>query len=96
MDRISKRFLSLPAMALFLLAGCTSPTGIVPIGSGVYMSSKLGGMSTYSGGVVKAELFKEAGEFCAKQGKQVQALNSTSLDTIAYNYASAEIQFRCE
>ena len=86
----------LAGTALVALAGCTSPTGIVPIGNGIYMSSKLGGMTTYSGGQVKAELFKEAGEFCAKQGKQVTPLNSSSIDTITTNYASAEIQFRCE
>ena len=82
--------------ALAVLAGCTSPTGIVPIGNGLYMSSKLGGMSTYSGGQVKAELYGEAAEFCGKSGKKVIPVNSTSLDTVVSNYASAEIQFRCE
>lgn len=78
-----------------LASACTSPTGIVPIGNGMYMSSKLGGMATYSGGAVKAELYQEAAEFCAKQGKQVEPINSTSIDMIAMNYASAEIQLRC-
>ncbi|MFM9424346.1 hypothetical protein RCH10_000774 [Variovorax sp. GrIS 2.14] len=36
------------------LAACTSPTGVVLIGDGIYMTSKLGGMGTYSGGSVKA------------------------------------------
>ena len=86
-------------IALALLAslvGCTSPTGIVPVGSGLYMSSKLGGMGTYSGGQVKAGLVREASAFCAKSGKEVQLVNSKSLDSVTYNYASAEIQFKCE
>lgn len=83
--------LSLP----IALAACTSPTGVVPIGDGIFMSSKLGGMGTYSGGSVKAELFKEAAVFCGKNGKQVSPVNSTSMDAVALNYASAEVQFRC-
>ncbi|VTU38290.1 hypothetical protein H4CHR_04386 [Variovorax sp. PBS-H4] len=86
---------TLALVALAALAGCASPTGIVPIGDGIYMSSKLGGMTTYSGGQVKAELFKEADAFCAKSGKKLSPVTSTSQDVIVYNYASAEIQFRC-
>lgn len=82
--------------AVAALAGCATPnTGIQPIGSGVYMASKFGGMMTFSGGEVKAELFREAGEFCAKQGKQVQPLDSTSRDSSYGRHASAEVQFRC-
>lgn len=94
------RALSLSAvMVACLLAGCiaTPPmpnTGIVPIGKDTYMSSKFGG-TEWSGSVVKAELYKDAGEFCAKKGLQVVPLDSTSKDASAYQYASAEIQFRC-
>ena len=80
---------------VFSVAGCTAPTGIVPIGSGLYLSSKLGGMGVYSGGQVKAELFKDAAAFCAKLGKEVSAQNSSSIDSLGLNYASAEIQFKC-
>lgn len=80
-----------------VLAGCAASmpnTGIVGIGKDTYMSAKFGGME-WSGGKVKAELYKDAGAFCAKQGKQVIPLDSTSKDATAYQYASAEIQFRC-
>ncbi len=77
------------------LAACTSPTGVVPIGDGIYMTSKLGGMGTYSGGSVKAELCREAAEYCAKSGKKVIPVTSSSMDSVAYNSASAEVQFRC-
>lgn len=92
------RALSLAVVvAAFLVAGCaaTMPnTGIVSIGNGVFMSSKFGGMQ-WSGSVVKAELYKEAGEFCAKKGMQVTPLDSTAKDASTSQYASAEIQFRC-
>ncbi|CAN7244409.1 hypothetical protein LJR175_000993 [Variovorax sp. LjRoot175] len=83
------------ALGAVLAAGCASPTGIVPIGSGTYMSSKMGGPLVYSGSKLKAELYAEASVFCAKTGKQVEPLTSSAVDAIALNNASAEIQFRC-
>ena len=83
--------------AVVLAAGCATPnTGIVPIGSGVYMASKFGTMVTFSSGEVKAELYRDATQFCSKTGKQVAPLSSTSTDSVMATYASAEIQFRCE
>lgn len=77
------------------LVGCGT-TGVVPIGNGIYMSSKMGGMTDWNGGVVKAELFKEAAAYCAKLGKQPIPVSSTSQDAGMATYASAEVQFRCE
>lgn len=91
---MSKRLLTLLALGS-ALSGCATNTGIVPIGSGNYMASKMGSMTTFSGGVVKAELFQEAGVFCEKQGKKLVPGDSTSKDSAPYVYASAEIQFRC-
>lgn len=81
----------------FALSGCAIPnTGIVPIGSGSYMISKMGSMLTWSGGEVKADLYREAAMFCEKAGKQVEPVTSTSQDSGLAQYASAEIQFRCK
>ncbi|WP_225784696.1 hypothetical protein [Xenophilus sp. Marseille-Q4582] len=78
------------------LAGCASKTGIVPIGDGLYMASNMDYMAWSSGGI-KAELFKEANEFCSKQGKALKPVNSKGEDaTLSGRYASAEVQFRCE
>lgn len=93
------RVLIVAAMSALFLSGCAvvaimPNTGIVTIGKDTYMSSKFGGME-WSGSVVKAELYKDAGEFCAKKGLQVIPLDSTSKDASTYQYASAEIQFRC-
>lgn len=79
-----------------LVTGCSTPTGIVPIGEGVYMSSKMDYMA-WSSGKIKADLFTEASEFCRKRNQRSVPLRSTGEDaTIAGRYASAEIQFRCE
>ncbi|CAN7537882.1 hypothetical protein LJR130_003790 [Variovorax sp. LjRoot130] len=86
--------IAMVALAAAVLTGCGT-TGVQPIGNGVYMSSKLGGMLTYNGGEVKADLFREAAEFCGKQGKKVDPVSSTSQGAGIGTYASAEIQFRC-
>lgn len=85
------------AAAAVALAGCATPnTGVVPIGPNTYMHSKFGGFTTFSGGEVKAELYREAAAFCAKDGRQLRPLDSTSRDSGMGTYASAEIQFRCD
>lgn len=88
--------IALIVLASAVLAACASPTtGIVPIGDGLYMSSKPGGMLTYTGGEVKAELYREAAAFCSKQGKGVVPVSSSSQNSAPASFASAEIQFRC-
>jgi hypothetical protein len=88
---------TLLAVAALLAAGCASKTGIVPIGDGIYMSSMQDYSLNYHGGKVKAELYREAGEFCAKQGKRSVPVDDTSRDAAAFtNYASAEVKFRCQ
>lgn len=84
----------------FILSACAgvqpNSTTPVPIGSGNFMLSKLGGMLTWSGSEVKADLYREAALFCEKTGKQVEPVTSTSQDSGLAQYASAEIQFRCK
>lgn len=88
------RFITLLALAL---AGCaTTDTGVVPIGTGGYMLSKMDHMA-WSGGAVKAEAMREAALYCAKLGKVFAPVTSTSQDAVMYQRAaSAEVQFRCE
>lgn len=84
-------------LALAVLAGCASKTGIVPIGNGLYMSSMQDYSLNYHGGKVKAQLYQEAMEFCAKQGKGSVPVSDNARDASMYgNYASAEVKFRCE
>jgi hypothetical protein len=61
------------------------------------MASKQDYSWNYHGGLVKAELYQEAAEFCSKQVKKVIPVSDESLDAKNYrNFASAEIKFRCE
>ncbi len=92
-----KKLFFLTVAALSTLAGCAATnTGIVQIADDTYMSSKQD-WSEYSGGVVKAELYKEANAFCASKGKKIAPLNSTAEDYKPYqSSAAAEIQFSCK
>lgn len=89
-----KKRISLSAVAALALVGCAS-SGPVPIGPDTYMLAKPGDFMTVSGGTVKAELYREAGGFCQKQGKHLMPLSTSSTDASVARYASAEISFRC-
>jgi len=89
--------IALALAAAAALVGCASKTGIVPIGNGIYMSSMQDYSLNYHGGKVKAELYKDAAEFCAKQGKSSVPVSDSERDAAFYSqYASAEIKFRCQ
>lgn len=89
-----KKFPLLLSLAIF--AGCaTLGSGIVEIAPNTYMHSSFGTFTTFSGGEVKAKLYKEGNEFCAMRGKRLEPINSTAHDSGYATYASAEIQFRC-
>ena len=74
--------------------GCATNTGIVQIADNTYMYAKQDWIAQ-SGGVVKAELYKEANSFCANKGKKLAPLNSVGVDYRIGVSASAEIQFAC-
>jgi hypothetical protein len=82
-------------LALTILSGCAANTGFVKTGDNSYMYAKESDWVT-SGGSVKADMYKEAADFCAKQDKQFEQTSSTSSDSNGItSRASAEIQFRC-
>lgn len=87
------RQLLIPTIAL-LISGC-SGLGVVPMGRDTYMIAKDGGFTTFGGGAVKAELYKEADAYCSDKGKQLMPVKEASRDSDYGRYASAELQFRC-
>ena len=83
--------------AVGALSACSTTTGVVPIGDGIYMASKQdGGGFNWSGGKVKVELYQEAAQYCSKLGKKSIPVSDKEQDASMYSYASAEIKFRCE
>lgn len=85
-----------PLMFVILLVGCTS-SGPVPMGKDTFMITKLDmGPGFHSGGSVKADIFREANEYCVSKGLQFQPISNRSDDKIiGFATRSAEVTFRC-
>ena len=79
------------------LTGCaTSSSGVAPLGDGRYMlhGSDLTGWGAPN--EVKAALLKEAGEYCAKQGKELTQVGHIGNEAVFFTPASADVTFRCK
>jgi hypothetical protein len=77
-----------------LLAGCSSTSGVVPIGNGEYMisCSKKGFVS---GSMVKSQALKQANQYAAQRGKGIEIVSVTSKDMMPFKSdAYAEVVFR--
>lgn len=84
-----------PLILVVLLAGCTS-SGPVPMGKDTFMITKQSPTGFHSGGSVKADIFREANEYCVSQGLQFQPISNKSKDGIVgFAFANAEVTFRC-
>jgi len=90
---VKKIILAVMACAL-VGCGTTGTGGVVPIGPNLYMIGGLGGMTDYSGSAVKARFFDQASKYCVEKNMVMLPVNSTSKDA-GWEYASAEVQFRC-
>lgn len=78
-----------------VLLGCSS-TGIIPMDRDTYMVSKRSAQIGFGPPVgAKADVYKEANDFCASQDKKVETVNLETTDSGFGRPASASLQFRC-
>lgn len=78
-----------------VLTGCTS-TGIVPMDKDTYMVSKRSAQIGFGPAVgAKADVYREANEFCREQNRKVETVNLEMTDSGFGRPASASLQFRC-
>lgn len=84
-------------VALLLLAGCASNSGIIPIGTDTYMVTRQAATGFGGSGTLKAEAFQEANVHCAKQGKVLEVVSTQEARPpfVFGNYPKAEVQFKC-
>ena len=78
-----------------VLTGCAS-TGIVPMDKDTYLVSKKSaqvGFGPADG--VKADVYREANEFCQKQNKKVETVTLNMTDSGFARPGSVSLQFRC-
>jgi len=83
------RRMTLLLMAL-ILAGCS--TGVVSIAPDTYMVGSSGNNSQAG---AKADVYREASEYCSQQGKHLNEVKITSRGGYPFVPASAELHFRC-
>jgi hypothetical protein len=98
-NKMNKLWIAASLSTAVMSAGCASSTGVLPVGPDTYSISA--GASAARGGLAGARgtALKEAGEYCAKAGKQilVQDISASSSDTgrpldISQN---SNVIFRC-
>lgn len=66
------------------------------MGKETFMITKQSSTGFHSGGSVKADIYKEANEYCLKRGLQFQPVRDSSKDGVpGYAFANAEVVFRC-
>ena len=79
------------------LSSCASNSGIMPIGRDTFMVSRQAATGFSGSGTLKAEAFQEATQYCTKEGKFMQVVNTheASPPYIFGNFPKAEVQFMC-
>ncbi len=90
------RLLNLLALGIFLV-GCTTVSGVVPIGKDTFMLSRQAGTGFAGLGNLKADACREASKFCTKQGKLLQVVYTSESQPpyILANFPRVEVQFMC-
>jgi hypothetical protein len=90
---IVKKILALASLVIF--AGCVS-SGVIPMDRGSYMITKRSAQIGIGMPVgTKADVYKEANEFCSKQGIMVDTLNLEMAPSRPASPGSVSLQFRC-
>lgn len=81
--------------AAVALAGCTTTSGIQPIGPDTFLLSKGQGHGFSGSAGLKGEVVREANEFCRRTGKQMKVHSMAEQPQGPMGYPSIELQFLC-
>ena len=85
------------AIFLILLFTACSSTGVVPMDKGTYMIAKRSAQVGFGPpSAVKADVYKEANEFCAKRQKVVKTLNLKVTNSGFARPGHVSLEFKCE
>lgn len=76
-----------------VLTACAS--GPISMGKDTYMMTDTGAWSWSSGSTLKANLYREANEFCESKGKDMLPVGAQHNHADFSTFARAELQFRC-
>lgn len=82
-------------LLLAVISGCAS-TGVIPMDKDSYMIGKKDGSPGLGVSLSnKAEVYKEANEFCSAKGLEVETLNVITTPARPAQLGSTELQFKC-
>ena len=95
---MNKVWISASLSTAIMLAGCASSTGVLPVGPDTYSITT--GASSARGGMAGARgtALKEAGEYCAKAGKQILVQDISASSSFASGFdisQNSNVIFRC-
>jgi len=80
---------------ILALTGCAS-TGVVPMDNDIYMVGKRSAQVGFGPPVgAKADVYREAKAFCAKQNKKVATIELNMTNSGFARPGSVSLQFRC-
>lgn len=90
-----KRIFAFLILAIGFLAGCSS-TGVIPMDRDSYMIGKKDGTPGLGVSLSnKADVYKEANEFCSKKNLEVETLRITTTPARPGVLGYTELQFKC-
>ena len=84
------------AFVMIFIVGCAS-TGVVPMDAGTYMIAKRSvqaGLGPPDG--VKADVYKEANEFCSEENKKVETIDLQVTNSGFARPGNVSLTFRCK
>ena len=84
------------AFVTIIMVGCAS-TGVVPMDDDLYIIAKRSaqvGFGPPDG--IKADVYKEANEFCFKENQQVETIDLQVIDSGFFRPGNVSLTFRCE
>ena len=90
-----KEVLFAASIAASCIVGCAS-TGVIPMDQDSYMIGKKDGTPGLGVSLSnKAEVYREANEFCRAKGREVMTLEVTTTPARLAQLGSAELRFKC-
>ena len=78
------------------LVGCSTSTGVVPVGDNAYYVSIRGPQLSFGPPVAqKADAYKEANEYCSALGLRMEQVEIKEVNQVFGRHGSAQLTFKC-
>jgi hypothetical protein len=93
--RPERKYIGITFLAAIVLFGCAS-TGIVSTGKDTFLIAKKSPQIGFGPPIgIKGEVYSEANEFCAQNGKAVETVKLQETNSGFARSAAVSLEFRC-